>query len=85
MKFNGIQKSIISNTNTLKTIGYFLGLFGIAGMLNGAYSYLQLSKSPDTQMLNGIMVLYSFGTVVLSYFLHQCSEIIEKFSKGKSF
>ena len=85
MKFNGIQKSIISNTNTLKTIGYFLGLFGIAGMLNGAYSYLQLSKSPDTQMLNGIMVLYSFGTIVLSYFLHQCSEIIEKLAKGKSF
>lgn len=85
MKFNSIQESIIKNTGTLKTIGYFLGLFGVAGMLNGAYSYLQLSKSPDTQMLNGIMVLYSFGTIVLSYFLHQCSEIIEKLAKGKSF
>jgi len=85
MKFNGIQESIIKNAGTLKTFSYFLGLFGVAGLLNGAYSYVQLSKSPDTQMLNGVMGLYSFGTIVLSYFLHQCSEIIEKFAKGKSF
>lgn len=84
MKFNAIQLSIIKNTGTLKTIGYFLGLFGVAGLLNGAYSYLQLAKSPDTQMLNGIMVLYSVGIVLLSYLLHQTGDIIEKFARGGS-
>ena len=85
MEFTNIQQSIIEKITVLKTISVFLGVFGVGGLLNGAYSSFYRTMTPEAQVLNATLILFSFGIFLLAYFLYQSSEIIEKLTKGKSF
>ena len=85
MALTNVQQSIVKNVNLLKTFSFFLGIFGALGLVNGVYSYLYKNMAPDVQMLNGTLVLFAFGTVVLSYLLYMTGDIIERLTKGKVF